>query len=340
MKIRALFSYLFFEKHMYNRKLLLRNILKRGMKYFKKIEKYVIIGENGVKYALDFANYLDFTSREPFDFAKNSSIGCGGRAAIAFYPESHVELTELVEKLQKDGVKYYVLGNLTNVLPPDGFSSFAVISMKRLNAIAMGDKVFAYAGVTSGALLRACRKEKRSGAEFLSGIPCTLGGALYMNAGADGRYISEIVESVHVLRKGERHILSVDECQYSYKNSLFMKNDDIILGASLRLEHAAEESIVERENYYLQRRLHLPKGRSMGCVFKNPPTRSAGELIEGCGLKGMRIGGAEISTEHANFIINDKGATSADVRALIEIAKNAVYSQYGICLEEEIRYLT
>ena len=293
-----------------------------------------------MKYALDFADYLDFTLKEPFDFAKNSTIGCGGRAAIAFYPESVFELVTLVEKLQRDGIKYYVLGNLTNVLPPDGFLKVAVISMKKLDTIAMGESVFAYAGVTSGALLRACRHEKRSGAEFLSGIPCTLGGALYMNAGADGRYISEIVENVLVLRKGERRILSVEECQYSYKKSLFMENDDIILGASLRLEHACEECIAERENYYLQRRLHLPKGRSMGCVFKNPQGQSAGALIEGCGLKGMRVGGAEISTQHANFIINDKGATSADVRALIEIAKNAVYSQYGIRLEEEIRYLT
>ncbi len=289
--------------------------------------------------ALNFADYSDFTLEEAFDFAKNSSIGCGGKAAIAFYPQDITELSMLVAKLKKDGAKYYVLGNLTNVLPIDGFSSRAVISMKKLVGMAFGETVFVYAGVTSGALLRACKHGKRSGAEFLSGIPCTLGGALYMNAGADGRYISEIVESVLVLRNGERRILSVKECGYSYKKSLFMKNEDIILGASLRLEHATEESILEKENYYRQRRLHLPRGRSMGCVFKNPTGNSAGALIEGCGLKGMRVGGAVISTQHANFIINDRGATSTDVCALITVAKNAVYAQYGIRLEEEIRYL-
>lgn len=292
-----------------------------------------------MKYALDFANYLDFTSREPFDFSLHSAIGCGGKAPIAFYPDSVAQLVTLVKKLEKGGIKYHVLGNLTNVLPPDGASSRVIVSTKRLNAIAIGDSVFVYAGVTSGALLRACRQAKRSGAEFLSGIPCTLGGALYMNAGADGKYICEIVESVLVLREGERRILSLNECAYSYKKSVFMDNQDIILGASLRLEHATQEEIVEREKYYQNRRLHLPKGRSMGCVFKNPSRYSAGALIEGAGLKGMRVGGAVISTEHANFILNDKGATSADIRALITLAENAVYSQYGIRLEEEIRYL-
>ena len=292
-----------------------------------------------MKYALDCAKYSIFTSREPFAFKKYSSIGCGGEAAIAFYPENVEELTALINQLKKDGAAYCVLGNLTNVLPPDGCSSFAVVCTKNLNTIAVGETVFVYAGVTSGELIRACRHENRSGAEFLSGIPCTLGGALYMNAGADGKYIAEIVDSVLVLREGKRHILSISECQYSYKKSLFMGNDDVILGASLRLEHANKEVIEEREQYYQKRRAHLPKGRSMGCVFKNPPTRSAGALIEGCGLKGMRVGGAVISTQHANFIINDKEATSADVRALIGLAKNAVYAQYGIRLEEEIRYL-
>ena len=292
-----------------------------------------------MKHALDFANYLDFTAKEPFDFAMHSSIGCGGKAPIAFYPDSIVQLSELIEKLKKDGVRYCVLGKLTNVLPPDGLSSFVVVSTKKLDTIAVGDSVFAYAGITSGALLRACRQAKRSGAEFLSGIPCTLGGALYMNAGADGKYICEIVESVLVLRDGKRRILSLEECAYGYKKSVFMDNEDIILGASLRLEQATQEEIDRRENYYQQRRAHLPKGRSMGCVFKNPPQKSAGALIEGCGLKGMRVGGAVISTEHANFILNDKGATPTDIRALITLTKNAVYSQYGICLEEEIRYL-
>ena len=309
------------------------------MKYFKKAKKYVIIGGNALNGAFDFAEYSKFASASPFDFSKNSSIGCGGSAAIAFYPSSVAELTALVEKLEKDEIPYYVLGNLTNVLPPDGESRFAVVSTKKLNGVVMGELVFVYAGATSGALLRACKREKKSGAEFLSGVPCTLGGALYMNAGAGGKYISEIVENVLLLRKGERRILPVKDCGYSYKKSVFMENGDILLGATLHLERATAGQIEEREKYYLDRRKGLPKGRSMGCVFKNPVSAYAGDLIERSGLKGFRIGGAKISEEHANFIINERNATAKDIRALITLAKNAVKSQYGIELKEEIRYL-
>lgn len=292
-----------------------------------------------MKETFNLDKYSRFSLQNPFDFSKNSSIGCGGFATAIFYPNSIEEWMVLMEELNKDGIRYYVLGNLTNVLPPDGFTDFVVVSTKRVDGLAMGEKVFAYAGVTSGALLRACKRERRTGAEFLRGIPCTLGGALYMNAGAGDKYISEIVDNVMVLREGKRRILSLEECEYAYKHSVFMENGDVILGATLRLEKGTEEEIEEKENYYLARRQHLPKGRSMGCVFKNPDGVYAGELIERSGLKGFRIGGAKISEEHANFIINDGEATSADVKALITFIKNAVRAQYGICLEKEIRYL-
>ena len=160
-----------------------------------------------------------------------------------------------------------------------------------------------------------------------------------MNAGAGDKYISEIVENVMVLRDGKKRILSLKECEYAYKHSVFMENTDVILGATLRLDKANEEEIEREEKYYLSRRKHLPKGKSMGCVFKNPNGKYAGDLIERSGLKGFRIGGAKISEKHANFIINDGGATSADIKALIMLIKNAVQAQYGICLEEEIRYI-
>jgi UDP-N-acetylmuramate dehydrogenase len=208
-----------------------------------------------------------------------------------------------------------------------------------VDGIVMGDNVFVYAGVTSREFLRACKRENRCGAEFLIGIPCTLGGALYMNAGAGGKYISEIVESVMVFRGGKECVLSLKDCEYDYKHSIFMQNDDVILGASLRLEKSSLEEIEKEEQYYLFRRKHLPKGKSMGCVFKNPPNAYAGDLIERSGLKGLRIGGAKVSNEHANFIINEGNATSSDIKSLIALIKNAVRSQYGVCLEEEICYL-
>ena len=288
-----------------------------------------------------FIEYADFAQEKPFSLRKNSSIGVGGEAAIAFIPQSVEELQRLVQKLAKDGLDYYVLGNLTNVLPPDHGTEKAIVLTKGLRAVSRTEKgVFVSAGVMSGALINVCKQARVSGAEFLHGVPCTLGGALYMNAGAGGKYIHEIVESVLVLRQGEKRLLPVSECGYAYKKSVFMENGDIILGANLRLQQATQTEIEERLQYYAARRKHLPKGKSMGCVFKNPSGEAAGELIERSGLKGMRVGGAKIAEEHANFVINDRGATANDIRALIKLMKNAVSARYGIELEEEIRYLT
>lgn len=286
-----------------------------------------------------FSGYADFTMETPFDLARHSSIGCGGVADVVFYPKSVDETAKLIQKLQSDGIPYFVVGNMTNVLPMDGRCEKAVVCLKNLNGIIVGEDTFAYAGVMGGALLRACKGAGKSGVEFLKGIPCTLGGALYMNAGVRGAYMDGVVRSVLVLRKGEKRILSWKDCAFGYKTSAFMQTDDVILGASLRLKNADLHEIEDKENEYLERRSHLPKGKSMGCVFKNPVGAIAGDLIEKSGLKGLRVGGAVVSNTHANFIINDKSATSKDVLALITLIKNAVYSQYGVKLEEEIRYL-
>ena len=275
-----------------------------------------------------------------FDYAKRSSIGCGGIAPVAFYPKSVEEIISLVKELENERVAFTTLGNLTNVLPPDGNSQTAVVSTKKLATIDEKDGgVFALAGVTSGMLLKACRQLKLSGAEFLEGIPCTLGGALYMNAGVSGTYIAEIVESVTVLRKGRLVVLDKNACGYAYKTSVFMQSNDVIVGAKLRLQKSTEEAVFEKISEYRAKRALLPKGKSMGCVFKNPNGAVAGKLIESAGLKGLRVGGAVVSTVHANFIINDRNATSAQIKTLISFIKNAVFAQYKIRLEEEIRYL-
>ncbi len=275
----------------------------------------------------------------PFDFSLHSTIRTGGRAKIGYFPRNIGEMTELVYLLTEEKIPFLVLGNLSNVLPSDEDYDGAIISTKGLCGVKVGEKTFVLAGTTAGSLLKATKCANYMGAEFLSGIPCTLGGALYMNAGAGGKYISEIVESVLVLREGKERLLTKEECGYAYKRSAFMENNDVILGAYLRLKSATKAEIEKAEGEYLAHRSHLPKGFSMGCVFKNPEGKFAGELIEGSGLKGFRIGGGKISETHANFILNDRGATSKDIRALITIAKNAVRAQYGIELQEEIRYL-
>ncbi len=288
-----------------------------------------------------FAKYENFTKEIPFDLAKHSSIGVGGYAEVAFYPRDELELVRLITQLKDDKIEFYVVGNMTNILPPDGQIKKAIVCIKKLSGVEIGEKTYVAAGTSSSQLLRRLKEARKSGAEFLAGVPCTLGGALYMNAGAGGKYMDEIVENVYVLRDGKIQTLAQNDCEYSYKRSVFMKNDDIILGATLRLEDSDEKRIEENEKRYLDRRAHLPKGKSMGCVFKNPKNApSAGELIERTGLKGLRVGGAVVAMKHANFILNDRGATEKDIKTLISIIKNAVSAQYKVELEEEIRYLT
>ncbi len=284
--------------------------------------------------------YDKFDIERPFVFSTHSSIGCGGNAKLAFYPKTQEELVRLVDNLQQAGEKWIVIGNLTNVLVSDLGTDKVVICTKKLKGVWETDEgVYVEAGVLSGALLAHLRKMCLSGAEFLTGIPCTLGGALYMNAGAGGKYISEIVQSVRVYRKGEVLTLPVEECDYAYKRSLFMKNEDVILGGTLTLEKSDTRAILEREKGWRERRKHLPKGKSVGCIFKNPPDGFAGELIEKTGLKGLRVGGAKVSEIHANFIINDGNATAKEIRALIELIKNAVFAYCGVILEEEVQYI-
>lgn len=288
-----------------------------------------------------YIGYESFLIERPFDFSLHSTIGCGGCAKIAFYPRTEKELVLLLSRLENEGRKYLVVGNLSNVLPADLGTDKAVVCTKKLNAVKRLDEtlVYAEAGILSGAFLDFLKSEGLAGAEFLAGIPCTLGGALYMNAGAGGQYIERIVDSVRVYRSGEILTLSKADCVYAYKDSSFMRTGDIIVGGTFCLRKSSPDEVFTSQREYIQNRIRLPKGRSMGCVFKNPENLSAGELIDKAGLKGMRVGGAIVSKEHANFIINDKKATAREIKALITLVKNAVFAQYGVCLEEEIRYL-
>lgn len=283
--------------------------------------------------------FPDLCLESPCSWKKHTTVGCGGDARAGVFPRSFTELIAVVDALQSGGYAYRVLGNGSNVLPGDGRSETAFVFTKLLSFCSFSSIPLAYAGTTAKAFLDACEECGKSGAEFLDGIPCTMGGAAYMNAGAAGRYLSEVVHSVIVYRKGELHSYLKDDCAYAYKSSRFMSDDGVILGVTFDLLDAPKEEIQEKRKFYRARRSGLPKGRSMGCVFKNPDGDSAGRLIDGAGLKGMKIGGAYVSTEHANFIINDGYATSRDVKELITVIKNAVYQQYKIRLEEEIRYL-
>lgn len=287
-----------------------------------------------------YADFLPFTHKIPFEFSANGTMGVGGIAPIALFPQDEQELLQILSMLTERKLSFVVVGNLSNTLVAEGTIEHVVICTKQMRFCrSYGRYLYAESGVTSGRFLHRCIDAGLSGAEFLSGIPCTLGGAVYMNAGVSGEYISSIVDSVRVFRDGKVQIVCKADCEFAYKNSIFMHNNDILLGVTLHLEQSSPLKVREKIARYNEKRAHLPTGKSLGCIFKNPEGQIAGKLIEGAGLKGMRIGGAVVSDVHANFIINDKGATAQDIRALIQIIKNAVYAQYKIALQEEIRYL-
>ena len=283
-----------------------------------------------------YANSLPFDC--PFSFRKNSTIGVGGEAKIAFYPRTIEEMTSLLGALDRDGVSYAVLGALSNVLPKDGKSDQVIISTKKLSSVIFGEEIFALAGTSTPCFLKECKAYGFTGGEFLTGIPCTLGGAIYMNAGVQGAYMDSIVSDVLVYKDGKTSIYSKADCDFSYKHSVFMHEKSVIVGATFVLKKASDTIVEERIAYYKGRRKARPKGRSMGCVFKNPQGKIAGKLIEECALKGRRIGGAYVSEKHANFILSD-GDKAQDVKQLIQEIKSVVFTRTGVLLEEEIRYL-
>ena len=294
------------------------------------------MGESRVE---GFALFLEGKqiSLTEFDFSKGSTIGVGG-VGRAVFPRSFTECIDVIEACRRYNYPYRVLGNLSNVLPPERDDETIYVITKRLKGITMGDAPLVHAGVTASQLLNACKLHGKSGAEFLTGIPCTVGGAAYMNAGVSGRYFAEIVRSVIVYENGGLKTYPKEECGYSYKNSRFMQGG-LILAVVLNLENATPETVSQNVRTYANRRAKLPTGKSMGCVFKNPDGISAGALIERAGLKGMRVGGAVVSTEHANFIINEGGATVADVQTLIQAVKDEVLRNSGVTLIEEIERL-
>ncbi len=280
-------------------------------------------------------NFPTVEKERGFSFAKHTCIGSGGRAAIAISPIDIEEAANCLNFLERNQISYCFLGAGANVLPRDGEYEGVVVRFDRMKKLALSDRLYAGAGVTGGKLLSFAENNSVTGFEPFAGIPTTVGGGVAMNAGIDEKHFSDMVISVIAYCDGVVKSYAKDECLFSLKNSIFLKGI-AILGVYFKAEKAAREKIKERTAFYLERRKHLPKGRSMGCTFVNPEGISAGALIDSCGLKGKRVGCARVSEEHANFIINE-GTSSEDVARLIDEVKEEVYLRSGIRLREEIR---
>lgn len=269
------------------------------------------------------------------------SYKTGGKVKGYIEVSSLVELRNFLEILEENKLKYKILGNGSNILLSDkGFDGY-IISLKNISTINQISDLDVKVG--AGALLNNfisyLVNHNLSGLEELTCIPATIGGAIYMNAGAFNREISNNLTCVELLKKGKIIKLDPFDCGFSYRKSNFSK-DEIIISASFTLKYDNKETILSKQKGVIKLRNAVqPKGRTCGSVFKNLQSIPVAKLIDEAGLKGYRIGGAFVSNKHANFIIAEEGCTSSDIYQLILHIKRKIYSFYKINVQEEIEYL-
>ncbi|MDE5977165.1 MAG: UDP-N-acetylmuramate dehydrogenase, partial [Turicibacter sp.] len=286
-------------------------------------------------------NNLGFLSEnEPL--SKHTTFRVGGPARIFVKPNSKESLAQTIELIQKKDLKYKVIGKGSNLLPSDSlFEGVIVKCDKGLDYIEVeGHYVTVGAGVSTIVLATQVAKQNLSGLEFISGVPGTVGGAIYMNAGAYNKEMKDVLKKVLVIdEKGELIWLSNEELSFGYRTSIMQeKKGWTVIEAVLELEAGDYEAISELMKKRKARRvesqpINMP---SAGSTFRNPLPHYSWKLIEEAGLRGMRIGGAEVSTKHCNFIVNVGGATSQDIYDLIQQVQSKVLEKDGIELHPEV----
>jgi len=272
--------------------------------------------------------------------AKHTTMRVGGPVDLYIEPASDQELMAAVAYCGERNLPLFILGRGSNLLAKDGGFRGAVICLSHAHfskVEAAGERLNCGAGARLKAVAAEARRSGLSGLEFLEGIPGTVGGALRMNAGAMGSALFDVVESVRLMSfDGQMHEQDARAMTVAYRSCPALKTQ-IALSAVMRGRRSSPEAITLRTNEYNRRRWHSqPAAPSAGCIFKNPSSIPAGKLIDELGLKGTRVGGALVSAEHGNFILNDGSATARDICELIEIIRQRARAERGIELETEI----
>jgi UDP-N-acetylmuramate dehydrogenase len=263
------------------------------------------------------------------------------------FPEDEADLKELLSFAHSKRFPVTILGGGTNLLVRDGGIKGIVVNLKGglrdvdFSGSADGH-ITAGSGVILATLISECKERGLAGLEFATGIPGSLGGAVAMNAGAYNGEMADVVEGVELLdKKGKKGFLTASEINFGYRESK-LPEDSVVVRVRLKLAPGETKDIEERiEDIKKKRKAKEPlKGRTAGCVFKNPAEGdSAGKLIDDAGLKGEVSGGAMISSEHANYIVNTNGATARDVLALMALVRDNIFSANGVTLEPEIKVI-
>ena len=288
----------------------------------------------------------DFLENENIEYRQNepmrahTTFKIGGEADIFIIPASPAALIYAVKKCNELEIPYFILGNGSNLLVSDGGIEGAVISLSGINGISSdGEKITCGAGAMLSSVCLKALSLSLTGLEFAYGIPGTAGGALYMNAGAYGGQTADIIESAECLTAaGEIKTLKKENMQLGYRSSVFKKSGLIIISLTFALKKGDKAEIkAEMDNLLNRRKQKQPlEYPSAGSTFKRPEGYFAGALIEKNGLKGLTVGGAQVSEKHAGFVINRGGATAADVKARLGKIQKKVFENDGVMLEPEV----
>lgn len=277
---------------------------------------------------------------------KHTSFRIGGVADLFITVNNEEELYQAIKYAKEKKIEITIIGNGSNILVLDKGIRGLVIKINIQNLKI--EKLEDYALVTVGSgykimqLAAKLKTEGISGFEELSGIPGTIGGAIYMNAGAYGKEIKDLVQSTTCMDfNGNIFELSNKEQEFAYRNSIFSKKDYIVLSTKLKLNYRTIEEITKKMNEYLAKRKEKQpiNSFSAGSSFKRKDGVITAKLIDECGLKGFKIGGAKVSEKHSGFIINEGNATAKDVLDLVKYIKEKVYEKFGVEIEEEIKVI-
>lgn len=272
--------------------------------------------------------------------ALHTSWEVGGPADYFLCPVNVDEIVEIILFSRQHSMPMQVMGNGSNLLVRDGGIRGLVVKIGDAFSYVecKNDLLVVGAGTPMTYLARIAAEEALCGCEFMIGIPGSLGGAIIMNAGSFGGYIGEKVSSVKLVSlEGEALVLDKEQLSFAYRWSNLLGRG-VIVEASIKLDRGKKEESLKKMEYFLaERRRRHPSLPSAGSVFRNLPEQPAGRLIEGSGAKGMKVGGAEVSTKHANFIVNRGDATASDILTLMDTVRSMVKEKYDIELQPEVK---
>ncbi|PEY39005.1 UDP-N-acetylenolpyruvoylglucosamine reductase [Bacillus cereus] len=273
----------------------------------------------------------------------HTHIKVGGKADVFVQPTTYTEIQQVVQYANEHNIPITFLGNGSNVIIKDGGIRGITLSLTHITDITVNEKtIVAQSGAAIIDVSRAAFEHSLTGLEFACGIPGSVGGALYMNAGAYGGEVAYVLtKAVVMTNEGELITLSKDDFDFGYRKSTFANNHYIILEATFELENGVYEEIKEKMDDLTYKReskqpLEYP---SCGSVFKRPPNNFAGKLIQDSELQGTRIGGVEVSTKHAGFMVNVDNGTAQDYIDLIHFVQKTVKEKFGVTLEREVRII-